>query len=100
MTDKIVILSTCATEEEAEKLARELVETRLAACVNLGPRIRSFYRLSLERHSGKFRGMPGADQDIPRPLRFCPYGSGKNAQLWSAGSHCAANYRRLRKLYE
>src|SRR5579864_1190351 len=44
MTDKIVVLSTCASEEEAEKLAREVVEQRLAACVNVIPRIQSFYR--------------------------------------------------------
>src|SRR5262245_28968690 len=44
MTDKIVILSTCATAEEAEKLARELVDARLAACVNLIPRMRSYFR--------------------------------------------------------
>jgi periplasmic divalent cation tolerance protein len=44
MTDKIVVLSTCATEEEAEKLARLLLDERLAACVNVIPRIRSYYR--------------------------------------------------------
>jgi|ERR1041384_4589852 periplasmic divalent cation tolerance protein len=44
MTDKIVILSTCGTEEEAERLARMLLEARLAACVNVIPRMRSFYR--------------------------------------------------------
>ena len=44
MTDKIVILSTCATQEEAEKLARILLDERLAACVNVIPRIRSYYR--------------------------------------------------------
>ena len=44
MTDKIVILSTCATAEEAERFARELVDARLAACINLIPRMRSFYR--------------------------------------------------------
>jgi periplasmic divalent cation tolerance protein len=44
MTDKIVVLSTCATENEAEKLARLLVEERLAACVNVVPGIRSYYR--------------------------------------------------------
>jgi periplasmic divalent cation tolerance protein len=44
MTDKIVILSTCSTEEEAERLARALVDARLAACVNVVPRVRSFYR--------------------------------------------------------
>ena len=44
MTDKIVILSTCASEDEAGKLARMLVEERLAACVNVVPRMRSYYR--------------------------------------------------------
>jgi periplasmic divalent cation tolerance protein len=44
MTDKIVILSTASNEEEAAKLAALLVEHRLAACVNVLPRVRSFYR--------------------------------------------------------
>jgi periplasmic divalent cation tolerance protein len=44
MTDKIVVLSTCANEEEAERLARLLVDQRLAACVNVIPGIRSYYR--------------------------------------------------------
>ena len=44
MTDKIVILSTCSDEKEAERIARTLVEARLAACVNVLPRMRSFYR--------------------------------------------------------
>jgi periplasmic divalent cation tolerance protein len=44
MTDKIVVLSTCATEAEAEKLARALVEARVAACVNIVPGVRSIYR--------------------------------------------------------
>ena len=44
MTDKIVVLSTCANEVEAGKLARLLVEQRLAACVNVVPGIASYYR--------------------------------------------------------
>jgi periplasmic divalent cation tolerance protein len=44
MTDKIVVFSTCATDEEAERLARLLVERRLAACVNVVAGVRSFYR--------------------------------------------------------
>ncbi len=44
MTGKIVVLSTAGSPEEAEKLARALVEARLAACVNIVPRIRSIYR--------------------------------------------------------
>lgn len=44
MTDKIVILCTCGGAEEADRLARSLVEARLAACVNVIPQIRSYYR--------------------------------------------------------
>jgi periplasmic divalent cation tolerance protein len=44
MTDKILVLSTCATEVDAERLARALLDTRLAACVNVVPGVRSFYR--------------------------------------------------------
>lgn len=44
MTDKIVVLSTCGSTEEAESLARALIEARLAACVNIVPGVRSVYR--------------------------------------------------------
>ncbi|MGA2134555.1 MAG: divalent-cation tolerance protein CutA [Bryobacteraceae bacterium] len=44
MTDKIVVFSTCATEDEAARLARALVEARLAACVSIVPGARSVYR--------------------------------------------------------
>jgi periplasmic divalent cation tolerance protein len=44
MTDKIVVLSTCNSAEEAEKIARGLVEQKLAACVNVLSGVRSFYR--------------------------------------------------------
>lgn len=44
MTDKIVVLSTCGSEDEAEKLARLVVAQHLAACVNVIPRVRSYYR--------------------------------------------------------
>src|ERR1700733_14347913 len=43
MTDKIVVLSTCASSEEAQRVARALVEKRLAACVSVMPGIRSVY---------------------------------------------------------
>jgi periplasmic divalent cation tolerance protein len=38
MTDARIILTTCGNRKEAEKIANELVERGLAACVNiLGP---------------------------------------------------------------
>jgi len=44
MTDKIVILCTCSGADEAARLARSLVEARLAACVSVIPQVRSYYR--------------------------------------------------------
>ena len=44
MTDKILVLTTAGSEEEARKIAHSLVERRLAACVNIVPRIHSVYR--------------------------------------------------------
>jgi periplasmic divalent cation tolerance protein len=44
MTDKVIVLSTCGSEEEAGKIAQHLVENRLAACVNVIPQVKSIYR--------------------------------------------------------
>jgi len=44
MTDKIIVLSACGSEDEASGIARALVEKRLAACVNLVTGVRSIYR--------------------------------------------------------
>jgi periplasmic divalent cation tolerance protein len=39
-----VVLTTCGSNEEAGKIARALVERRLAACVNIVPGIESVYQ--------------------------------------------------------
>lgn len=44
MTDKVVVFVTSKDAAESEKIAHALVEKRLAACVNILPQIRSFYR--------------------------------------------------------
>jgi periplasmic divalent cation tolerance protein len=44
MTDKVLVLTTSGNEAEARKIANELVERHLAACVNIVPRIQSVYR--------------------------------------------------------
>lgn len=44
MTDKVfIVLSQCPDEGTAERLARTLLEERLAACVNWLPGLRSAY---------------------------------------------------------
>jgi len=44
MTDALVVLVTAPSAEEAARLARALVEARLAACGNVLPGLRSIYR--------------------------------------------------------
>ena len=44
MTDKKIVLVTAGTREEALKIARALVERRLAACVNAVGPMESVYR--------------------------------------------------------
>jgi periplasmic divalent cation tolerance protein len=40
----IVVMTTVGTEEQANLIAREIVERRQAACVNIVPGVRSIYR--------------------------------------------------------
>ena len=44
MTGAIVLLCTCCSEKEGRLLAEALVESKLAACVNLLPGVHSIYR--------------------------------------------------------
>ena len=43
MTDKVVIMVTAASKRECRKIARHLVEAKLAACVNITQPIESLY---------------------------------------------------------
>lgn len=43
MTDKILVLTTAGSSEEARRLADALVERRLAACVNILKGVQSIY---------------------------------------------------------
>jgi periplasmic divalent cation tolerance protein len=44
MPDAVLLLSTCGSREEAGRIAEQLIERRLAACVNIIPGLTSIYR--------------------------------------------------------
>jgi periplasmic divalent cation tolerance protein len=44
VTDKIVVLSTCESEHEARRVAKHLLESGLAACINILPGAHSIFR--------------------------------------------------------
>lgn len=44
MTDARIVLTTSGSLEEAEHLARAIIERSLAACINIIPQIQSVYR--------------------------------------------------------
>ena len=44
MSDAIVVFMTAGSADEARRIAQQLVETRLAACVQILPEIESIYR--------------------------------------------------------
>ena len=39
-----IVLTTAGTHEEAEKIAKVLVDAKIAACVNIIPQVTSIYR--------------------------------------------------------
>jgi periplasmic divalent cation tolerance protein len=54
MTDKIVVLVTCGSRKEGRRIARALVERRLAACVNFySAPVHSIYRWKGKVESAK-----------------------------------------------
>jgi len=54
MTDKLVVLVTCRSAKEGERIARRLVQARLAACGNIvrSP-VRSIYRWKAKIESAR-----------------------------------------------
>jgi len=43
MSDAIIVMVTCPTDEEADRIAARLIEGKLAACVNIAGRLRSLF---------------------------------------------------------
>ncbi len=53
MTDKIVVFVTCGNGREAKKIARRLVESKLAVCVNVSSPAESTYRWKGKIHNDR-----------------------------------------------
>ncbi len=70
MTDKRIVLTSCANADDAERIARALLERRLVACVNIVPGVRSLYRWEgkIEDDSELILIMKTAAHAVP-PLR-------------------------------
>jgi uncharacterized protein involved in tolerance to divalent cations len=58
LADQCVVLVTCANEREAKRIARAVVEERVAACVNILPgAVQSIYRWKGKVESARERLM-------------------------------------------
>ena len=44
MEECLMVFSTVGSEEEGVKIAKNLVEAKMAACINIVPKLRSIYR--------------------------------------------------------
>jgi len=67
MLKSYLVLSTIDSHQEAERIAQLLVEERLAACVNIVPKITSIYRWkeALERATEHLMIMKTAEDRLP-----------------------------------
>ena len=67
MSKSYLVLSTIDTHQEAERIAQHLVEERLAAGVNIVPKITSIYRWkeTLERATEHLMIMKTAEDRLP-----------------------------------
>ena len=74
MTDKLLVLTTTGSVAEAQKIAHALVERRLAACVNIVPRIQSIYRWEGKVETAEefllvIKTMRSHEQDVQSAIR-------------------------------
>lgn len=97
-----LILTTAASREEAERIARALVDDRLAACVNILPGLSSIYRwkgevesaaemlLLIKSTAANLERLEAAlhrlhSYEVPEFLVFTPESAGKAYLDWLMG---------------
>lgn len=65
MTDKVVIMVTASSRRECRKIARRLIEEKLAACVNISQPVQSVYRWEGKiEHSKEFLMFIKTNRDL------------------------------------
>jgi periplasmic divalent cation tolerance protein len=101
--EAIVVITTVGSEEQANTLARELVARRHAACVNIVPGLKSFYRwqgkvrhdtelmLVIKTLAGEFEAVAATirelhDYELPEILSFGVGRAGERFLAWIAES--------------
>jgi len=99
----IVVVTTVGTEDQANLLAREIVARRQAACVNILPGVRSFYRwkgkicqdgelmLIVKTQESEFEGLKATIRELhtyelPEILAFAVSQGSQDFLGWIAGS--------------
>ncbi|MBS1850611.1 MAG: divalent-cation tolerance protein CutA [Acidobacteria bacterium] len=103
MTDKRLVFTTAGSEEEARRIANALVARRLAACVNLLPRVTSIFRwqgkvqeeaewlLSIKTSEAQFPAVKEAihelhSYEVPECLCLCIEAGSEKYLEWIAES--------------
>jgi periplasmic divalent cation tolerance protein len=104
MTDKIVVLVTCGSAKEARKIARAVVEQRMAACANIVTTpVHSIYRwkgkvesaeeflLVIKTTQGRFAELKAAvkrlhSYDVPEIIALPIAAGGTNYLNWISES--------------
>jgi len=96
VTDKVVVLVTAASKKECRKIASHLVESKLAACVNITQRIESVYR---------WKGKIASDKEFQLFIKTTRELSGnqgcgfQTTQLSHPGNHLPSHHRGLAQLF-
>jgi periplasmic divalent cation tolerance protein len=104
MTDKIVVLVTCGSAKEARRIARAVVEQRMAACTNIvATPVHSIYRwkgkvesaeeflLVIKTTQGRFAELKAAvkrlhSYDVPEIIALPIAAGGTNYLNWISES--------------
>ena len=76
MTDVVTLFITTASQEEARKVARAVLDKKRAACVNIIPGVRSAVLVAGQPRGGRGVAPGGQDAGLPWWTSWWPRSSG------------------------